>query len=212
MRRSLLQLVALGALGVLGVGACGRPAAEDVRVLGERVSQEAPVVPAVEPAANPAVEIEPTVTTVPASTTSSTTAPVPLPGPPDTAAPTPPRDAAPAVAGVHVSLSLDTPTSPAGEVVRGTLSAENRTDDAVDVTHPGACPTGSGLYRDGSRASEARSCAATRTPDALAPGETRTWAIEIRTGGVAPGVYDAYAGVRVTGGTWYAPAVTVTVA
>lgn len=204
---------ALATLGLLAVAAtaCGG-GGDDAEVLGEQVTREVSASASVEAeslATTTTAPPETTTTTAPPATTTTTAPPSPAdPMPEPVQAP---RGSVAAPEHVRLTLTLERTDAPAGERLTGTLTAENTSAEPVDITHPTTCPTAAGLYSDGSRVSEGQACGQAVTPDQLGPGEVRAWPVEIRTGGTAPGAYDAFAGVRVRGGTWYAAPVTVTV-
>ncbi|MBI2168486.1 MAG: hypothetical protein HYU28_03145 [Actinobacteria bacterium] len=205
MARPFLRLAAATA-ALLAASACGS-GAPDTEVLGARVAATDDSTPAEAPTTTTtAAEPAPTTTT---STTAPAPEPTPVPEPTTTTTTVAPAPAG--AAALRLSLALEATEVPAGSDVRGVLTAENPTDQDVDLTHPSLCETEQGLYQGGQAVTEAMVCASALKPDHIGPHETRTWSIRIVTEGVAPGTYEARAGINLRREPdAYAPGVPVT--
>jgi hypothetical protein len=64
-----------------------------------------------------------------------------------------------------------------------TLTAENRSADTIDISHPSGCAVWYGLFDTGGQlvAPGPSICTKGRVPDALKPHETRTWTVELHS-------------------------------
>lgn len=177
----------LGSVLLLALAAACGSSEPDTRVLGEQVAADEPA---------PGTPRQPAETSTAPPTAPPTTSPAP---PPPAAGP---RD-------LRLALTLDAASVPVGEDVRGTLTAENPTTQEIDATHPSACEIEQELRQGGAAVSEGFVCATVVTPDVIAAGEVRTWAVRIPTAGMAAGSYEAVAGLNLAQDV-FAPPVTVT--
>lgn len=105
-----------------------------------------------------------------------------------------------------------------GDTVEGTLTAENTSDQTININRPSTCETLSGFYQDGEHVgSPPPPCGATQVEDELLPGEIRNlhvtflaYSVQATPRPMQPGVYGAFAGLNTHDG-WFAPGVRVTI-
>ena len=205
--RLLLSVVVPAVAG--GLVACGTDD-PGTRVLGAQIARDdAQAVPADAETEGAASTAAPVASASPATIPPSA-APAPTSEPVAPEAPEPRPTTAGSPEAVSLEFRPDASTVAAGSDVRGTLVAHNPTDGIVDLTHPDQCETVQGVYQDGVMVSEGQACAMAVKVDQMAPGETRTWSIRIRTGALAPGAYEARVGVHLTPDR-YAPPVAITI-
>ncbi|HLG00220.1 MAG TPA: BsuPI-related putative proteinase inhibitor [Acidimicrobiia bacterium] len=191
-----LACVAALALGAT-LGACGSEK-PDAEVRGARIARDEPVAIAPRVEASASLETEGAASTAaPAESSHGATENDEGSAVPETPSAPPESVASADATSLTLEFRVDATTIPAGTDVTGTLVAHNPTASVVDLTHPNQCETEQGLYdAAGTLVSEPSACAMAVRADQIGPGETRTWPIRIRSRSVAPGTYDARAGIN----------------